>query len=399
MTDHEHQYPNIVRAVLETPWAIIESHFHAIVEILSVHAAGGRFTAEEIEARVGGRPSRKTSARAGDTAVVPVYGTIVPRADMMTGMSGGTPLNRFQSELSAAVKDPDVANILLDIDSPGGQVGLVQEAAADIRAATKVKPVVATANPVAASAAYWLGAAASEFVGTPSARVGSIGVFAAHDDLSGALEKAGVKTTLIHAGKYKVEMANTAPLTDEARAYAQELVDEIYQQFTADVARFRGTTVDAVRGGFGEGRVVSAKTGVRLGMLDAVEPVGVTLQRLAAGGDVTNPTRDEETPDIEDVPTGKLSGVSFSAELRHALGEVERLTETARGFADVQREGSMTTAKREQLAAALDALGDLENARSGLAALLEATDPERPRREALAAVAEYAAVESPRRDS
>jgi ClpP class serine protease len=75
----------------------------------------------------------------------------------------------------------------------------IPELAAEIRAARGKKPIVAVANYRAASAAYWLGSQADEFVASPSADVGSIGVFAAHEDVSGMQEKLGVKTTLISA--------------------------------------------------------------------------------------------------------------------------------------------------------------------------------------------------------
>lgn len=379
MSEHELRYPNIVRAVLETPWAMLESHFHAMIEILSIHVAGDRLSPEELAARTAGRQNRRDATRSGDTALIPIYGAIIPRADAMTAMSGGTPLTRFQSDLAAAVRDPDVANILLDIDSPGGQTGLVQEAAADIRAASKVKPVVASANPLAASAAYWLGTAASEFVATPSARVGSIGVFAAHEDVSKALEMKGISTTLVSAGKYKTETSGLGPLSDEARDYVQSLVDESYQAFTGDVARYRGVSVDTVRGGFAEGRMVSAKNGAKLGMIDTVEPIGATLRRLAAGGSITTPEEPAGDP-APDVVVGQAPGLSFAANLRHTLGVMEELTATAHGFADVRQKGSLTAAKREQLVAAVDALGELDKARSDIVALLEETDPERPRK-------------------
>ena len=82
------------------------------------------------------------------------------------------------------------------------------------------KPITAIANTLAASAAYWLATAADELVVTPSAEIGSIGVFAAHRDFSVALHNAGLKTTLISAGKYKVEANPFEPLSAEARVPA-----------------------------------------------------------------------------------------------------------------------------------------------------------------------------------
>jgi signal peptide peptidase SppA len=141
------------------------------------------------------------------------------------------------------------------------------------------KPIVAVANHLMASAAYWIGTAADELVVTPSGEVGSIGVFAAHQDVSAAMEKEGVKTTLISAGKYKTEGNPFEPLTDEAHASIQARVDDYYSMFTKAVARNRGVNVADVRGGFGEGRVVGAQQAVSLGMADRV----ATLDDVISG--------------------------------------------------------------------------------------------------------------------
>jgi len=280
----DRRYQNITRAVLETPWAIRPGMLAVIVEVLSLRLEGHQLSDEEIQARVGGKPSRQDTQIIGQTAIIPIYGTLIPRADSMTQMSGGTPVDRLQGALQDAVRSADVSNILLDISSPGGATDLIPEFAQQIRDARRVKPVVASANTQAASAAYWLGSQASEFVASPSAGVGSIGVFAAHEDLSKQLEADGVSTTVITAGKYKAETGPWAPLTDEARAHIQERVDDMYQMFTGDVAKGRKTTVDAVRGGFGEGRMLNAKAALKEGMIDAIEPITATIGRLADAG-------------------------------------------------------------------------------------------------------------------
>jgi signal peptide peptidase SppA len=222
----EHRYPQIVRFVRDTPWAILESKLHEITEMVAHYAAGHRYTPEEIEARIGSGPPRRPSYIAsGGVAVIPIYGVITPRADLMTDMSGGTSIDRLSQSLQAALDDKQVSSILLDVNSPGGSVAMLNEMAAQIRAARKQKPVVAVANTMAASAAYQLASQATEFVVTQSGMVGSIGTIAAHDDISAALEKEGVKTTLITAGKYKGELSPFQPLSDDAKAHLQEQID------------------------------------------------------------------------------------------------------------------------------------------------------------------------------
>lgn len=276
-----HRYPQVMRAVTETPWAIRPEKMAAIVEMVALRARGGRLTDAEIRARIGGGPASRPGQSRGSVAILPLYGVLVPHASMMSDISGGTALDRWAQAFEAAVADSAVDSILIDVNSPGGSTDLVPETAAIVRGARGVKPIVAIANTDAASAGYWIAAQADEVVVTPSGLVGSIGVFAAHDDLSVAMEKAGIKTTLISAGRFKVEASPFEPLSDEARAAIQQRVDEFYSMFVADVARGRGVSADTVRAGYGEGRVVTASQALELGMVDRVDTFEATVARLA----------------------------------------------------------------------------------------------------------------------
>ena len=166
------------------------------------------------------------------------------------------------------------------MNSPGGQVGGIEELSKKIFDARGTKPIVAVANHLMASAAYWIGTAADEIVVTPSGEVGSIGVFAAHQDISAQLEKEGIKVSLIKAGKYKAEANPYEPLSEEARAAIQENVSDIYGSFVDAVARNRGVKSAAVRTGFGEGRVVSAKQAIELGMADRIGTLDEVINQL-----------------------------------------------------------------------------------------------------------------------
>lgn len=262
---------------LNTPWAILPEKLHAIMAMLYRHEAGVRLSAEEIQAVT--KPGRPSSI-SGGIQVLPLFGTIAPRANVMTEMSGGTSAEMFGKAFRAAIADPNIGAVVIDVDSPGGAVQGIDELANEIYRARGTKPIVAVANHLAASAAYWIATAADELVVSPSGEVGSIGVFAAHDDVSKAQENIGVKTTLVSAGKYKTEGNPYEPLTDESRASIQKRVDEYYGMFTAAVARARGVPVSNVQNGFGEGRVVGAKEAVRLGMADRIGTLDDTIARL-----------------------------------------------------------------------------------------------------------------------
>lgn len=268
-------YDRIIRYVMEQPWAIKPEALGVILDILEFRANGGALTDAEIQSRIEGKEER-LSTRRGKAAVIPLYGTIMPRANLFSDISGGTSLQRFQAALMEADRDSEVSSIVMDIDSPGGSVELVPETAEVIRSLST--PTVAVANTGAASAAYWLASQASEVVVTPSGEVGSVGVWTAHQDVSAMQTKLGVQTTLISAGKYKVEGNPFGPLGDEAREAIQANVDHYYEMFTADVARGRGISADEVRSGFGQGRMVIAPQAVREGMADRI----ATLDQIIA---------------------------------------------------------------------------------------------------------------------
>jgi len=270
---------HVLQAFVETPWAILPNKLAALEEIVSRHVAGEKLSAEEIQARIHGS-TRPENRAVNSVAVMPLFGTIFPRANLMTEISGATSAESFGAQFSDLMKDPNIDAIVLDVDSPGGQISGVEELASMIFAARGTKPIVAVANHLMASAAYWIATAADEVVVTPSGEVGSIGVFAAHKDMSKAMEMDGVKVSFISAGKYKTEGNPYEPLAEEARASIQGRVNEAYDMFINAVARNRGASPDDVRNNFGEGRTVGANQAVKLGMADRVSTLEETISRL-----------------------------------------------------------------------------------------------------------------------
>lgn len=257
---------------LSTPWAMTPEAMHGFSVMLARRYGGmrayedGDIAAEPREPKAA--TSRAGSARSGVIAVVPIRGAIMEHASDFGPCEGGTSAEQVSAAMRQANADDSISSILLDINSPGGSVFGIAELAAEIRSSGK--PVTAIARSLAASAAYWLGTAASEFFMTPGGQVGSIGVYGAHEDVSKALEAEGVAVTLVSAGKFKTEGSPFSPLSAEARAAMQQSVDAYYGMFTRDVAKGRGTTVDAVRSGMGEGRVLGAGPAVDQKMVDGV---------------------------------------------------------------------------------------------------------------------------------
>ena len=188
------------------------------------------------------------------------------------------------AEVQKAAAEPKVDGIVLEIASPGGEVFGVAEAWASIREAARAKPVVASVNSEAASAAYYLASAASEIVVTPSGMVGSVGVYSLHIDASKALEDMGEAWDFVVAkdSPFKVEGAPTGPLSAEAREAVQGHVDRYMAMFVRDVARGRSVPVAQVREGFGKGRMVGPEDAVAARMADRVGTFDDAIRRASA---------------------------------------------------------------------------------------------------------------------
>ncbi len=282
----------LISEFLATPWALMPERLAAFAGVMSRWHAGEHASDEVMAGIHADRQAREVKRSAamqaggGQIAVLPLYGVVTQRGSMVDDVSGsgGASTKRFTDALRQAISDPTVSQILIDIDSPGGSVYGVAELAAEIQSARAQKPVVAIANSLAASAAYWIGSAASELYVTPGGEVGSIGVWQAHEDWSAAMEDAGVKTTLISAGKFKVEGNPYQPLDAEAQSFMQTRVNDYYSAFTKAVAKGRSVPVDQVRNGMGQGRVLGADQALSEKMVDGImtfEEVVKKMQRDA----------------------------------------------------------------------------------------------------------------------
>lgn len=279
------KYPYLLAAFASEFWAMEETKLLAIVDLLAMQADGVKFTAEEIEARISPATASAVARKEGAVAVVPLRGVISPRASIVENSStgGGTTAEGFAATIERMADDDSVKAIIVDADTPGGNVLGVDEASAAVAAVRGRKPIVVQVTGYLASAGYWIGASADEIVMSPSSAVGAIGVRTAYDDVTEALTKAGITREIIAAGKFKGE-GLLGPLSDDTRTYMQGRIDEYYGMFVDRVAAGRGVTAAAVRDGFGQGRMLGAKGAVREKMADRVATMKETLDRFGAGG-------------------------------------------------------------------------------------------------------------------
>lgn len=215
----------------------------------------------------------------GRIAVIPIHGSLLKRALPVQAASGLLAYEDIGAMLDAAIADPGIDAVLLDVDSPGGEVGGCFELAARIRAAAQSKPVWAVANDSAFSAGYALACAAQRVLVTQTAGVGSVGVIALHVDQSGADAQDGLRYTQIFAGAHKNDFSPHAPLSDPARAALQAEVDRLYALFVDHVAAMRGLSADAVRAT--DAALFFGPKAVEVGLADGVADASQAVQQLA----------------------------------------------------------------------------------------------------------------------
>lgn len=213
-------------------------------------------------------------------AVIPIEGTLVAKSGCLRPWSGMTGYDGIRACFLQAMDDADVRAILLDVDSPGGEVTGCFDLVDTIHAARGVKPIHAVLNECAYSAAYALASAADRVTVPRTGGVGSIGVIAMHVDLSKALTSAGLTVTLITYGDRKADGADVLPLSREARARFQADIDALGELFTATVARNRRLSPEAVRAT--QAATFMGQQGVALGLADAVRAPDAAFAELLA---------------------------------------------------------------------------------------------------------------------
>jgi len=223
---------------------------------------------------------------ADGVAVISIVGALTDRYDWLAAWCGFASYDAIKLTLSAAIADPRVRAILFDVDSGGGAAAGMLDTADAIRAAAALKPIWASANSLAASAAFGLAAAATRLTLPRIASVGSVGVVGIHIDQSGYDKESGLKYTPIYSGARKIDGWGHAPLAKEAKDRFQAQFDEARRKFAEAVGRFRGLDTDAVLAT--EAAVYDDDEAVRVGFADAVQSFDATLAELTeqvrAGG-------------------------------------------------------------------------------------------------------------------
>lgn len=302
----------LFQTIQDRPWALLPAKLEEISAFIDRRLAGEKIPWAELANGKSGNKADEAYQVADGVAVIPILGTLDKRMNLMMRFSGGTSTELLARDIKQALIDPRVEAILLDIDSPGGAVDGTKDLADVVYAARQEKPVVAFANGLMASAAYWIGSAAETIVAGDTAIVGSIGVAMMHYDYSGQDEKLGIKRTAITAGKFKRIAGDERPLSAEGQAYLQNVADTLYGIFLDGVARNRGLDAETVHEKMGDGRLFIGKKAKRAGLVDALGNFNDALALAKEKGrkSMDLQTMQEKHPDLyaEVMASGKEEG-------------------------------------------------------------------------------------------
>jgi signal peptide peptidase SppA len=330
-------------------------------------------------------------------AVVPVLGPLVARGDWLTELFGASVYGQVGEAVAAALADPAVRGVVMEIDSPGGEVAGMFDLVDRLTSlrASAGKTLWAVASESATSAAYAIASTAERIYVTRTGEVGSIGVVAAHVDQSSADAKAGLAWTFIHAGARTLDGNPHEPLSDPARTAIQADVDALYDQLVSLIARNRSLARETVRAT--EAAIYRGRAGIAMGLADRIGTLetaladmttslaapasrrGATTQTLARRLTMTHPvepddaqaaeTQDEppkeprEAAPSEPAPSDDAARAA-AAEIAEVAAQAARLGVTV-DAADAIRRGVATHALRRSV---LDTLASRAEASAVIAA-------------------------------
>jgi len=240
-----------------------------------------------------------------EIAVVPVSGII-----------RGETYKEFDQLLTQAEKDSNVKALILDVDTPGGEVGASDEIYQRILKFKSEKakagvtaPVVATMGSLATSGGYYVSCAADYIVAQPTTLTGNIGVIMPRYNVSKLCEKWGIEETTITStgATFKNAGSMFQPETAEDRAYIQNLIDQTFAQFKTVVTTGRGTNLKGTIDSIANGKVYTANDAAKLGLIDKIGYLSDAVTKAAkmAGLSKEHVVRYEEPPSIFDILSSK----------------------------------------------------------------------------------------------
>lgn len=265
-------------AALNVIWAMEEG---SLQTLLAIAGREHETTPEAVEAYRAKTMAGTDRARVRDgVAIIDVIGATFKRANLFTAMSGATSYEIIRADFQAALDDPKVKGIMLNIDSPGGEASGTGELAAAVAAARGKKPITAYVGGMGASAGYWLASAADRVVVDPQAILGSIGVQWAMKGDAPENDKSAKTYNFISS---QSPLKNASPETEAGAKQLQSAVDAMAAVFYEAVAMNRGVDIETALNNFGKGGIFVGKDAVKAGLADELGSFESVLAELSAG--------------------------------------------------------------------------------------------------------------------
>ena len=201
-------------------------------------------------------------------AVIDVKGEITSDGESF-GSTGSANSGAIVKLIRAAEKDENVKAIIIDLDTPGGEVTASDEIYHELKLCKK--PVVAMMNTMAASGGYYVACGADRIVANRNTMTGSIGVIISTVNVSELLDWAKVKPEFYTSGKMKTMLNPAKPTTEEEQKVIKALVMNAYEDFAGIVAAARNIPLEKITNGeLGDGRVFDGKQALENGLVDQI---------------------------------------------------------------------------------------------------------------------------------
>lgn len=260
-----------------TYWAIKDEAFQSLKIAAKVQREPSAENRKLIAARLAAGGSAHSVS--GAVGVLNIVG-VLSKTEEDALWYGGTSFENLNASLSSLLADPSVAVIVLNVDSPGGEVNGTNEFAARIAESTKL--VIACVDGMACSAAYWIASQAPIVMTQETSELGSIGIVATYVDASGWYEKIGLKVHQIVSSQSPMKRPDLG--TEEGMAEVRKTIDSLASIFVGKVSKGRGVTEEVVLEEFGRGGVLVGVEAIRAKMADGLstlrDVLGLTGGRM-----------------------------------------------------------------------------------------------------------------------
>lgn len=308
-------------------WAVEEAWMRSAIQVLKGNSLEIPSRADDVAlaTRQGERPdgTRYTVVQ-GRTAVIDLYGVVMPRANFFSEWSGGASCELLAKDFQWCLDNHDITDIIFAVHSPGGEVTGVSELSEMIYKARDKKRITAYVSGMGCSAAFWISSACRTVIANPTAILGSIGVMSVYLDDSKNLEQNGLEE--IEFISSQSPFKNPDPKSTEGKKRIQARVDSLAEVFISGVARNRGVTAAKVKTNFGQGDVFVGMDAVAAGLADRIGNFGEVLALIAQDFEIADDVLDLTQDSTLAVEISNIGAKTMAEKEKPQAAEKETVT-------------------------------------------------------------------------